>query len=256
MSPALAHRRRSRAVALTAAGVLIAACAAATRCEASSIEGIAGWEGDGFDQGYGFATLGGAVSGGAHASFPLRITGSYLYYDYRAAAGAVKVRGPGVGGMAGLRNNARPWGTISILAGGEVRWERRERQGSSGAGSAVARGGAVAQADGDFTWGRRLHPFLLVNYSGSARYVYGRAGLRWQISNIEWQGPLTWSPGIEGVGQGNADTDAVQAGATVECAVVRSRISVGARGGYKDSASPEGGRRHGAYVGVGLYRRF
>ncbi len=76
------------------------------------------------------------------------------------------------------------------------------------------------------------------------------------MSNLDWRGPITWSLGLEGVGQGNTDTDAVQGGATMECAFIPSRISVGVRGGYKDSASSEGGRRQGGYVGIGVYRLF
>ncbi|PYP40162.1 MAG: hypothetical protein DMD48_04455 [Gemmatimonadetes bacterium] len=192
---------------VTVAAVLTGAVAGltATPAEASSVEGIAGWEGDGW--------------------------------------------------LIGVRST-RPWGTVAALTGGEIRWERRDRETMGGPGASVARGGIVAQVEGEIACSRRLRPFILANYSGSARYVYGRAGLRWQISNIEWHGPLTWSLGIEGVGQGNADTDAVQGGATVECAFVRSRISLGVRGGYKNSASSDGGRRDDGYLGAGFYRRF
>jgi hypothetical protein len=85
---------------------------------------------------------------------------------------------------------------------------------------------------------------------------YGRAGLRCQISNLEWRGPTAWSIGVDGVGQGNADTDAIQGGGSLECALVRSRVSLNVRGGYKESASSDGGRRQGGYVGGGIYKRF
>jgi hypothetical protein len=255
LNRARSERGRAKAVALTTAVIVAVASLTAPRCDASPLEGIAGWEGDGFDQGYGFAMAGVSFLEGRTISIPLRVNGSYLYYNYGEAGNVIRVSGPGGAGLIGIRGT-RPWGTVAALTGGEVRWEKREREIPGGGNASVTRGGIIAQVEGEFAWSPRLRPFLLANYSGSARYVYGRAGLRWQISNIDWRGPLTWSLGIEGVGQGNADTDALQGGATVECSLVPSRVSLSVRGGYKDSASSDGGRRHGAYVGVGLYRRF
>jgi hypothetical protein len=199
--------------------------------------------------------VGSSVWRSERISLPIRITGNYLYYNYAEGGETIDVRGPGCAAMTGIRTT-QAWGSAAALAGGEIRWERRDRSSASGASSVVARGSVVAQIEGDFAWGRRLHPFLLVNYSGSARYTYGRVGLRWQVSNLEWRDPLTWSLGLEGVGQGNSDTDALQVGGAVECVLVRSRISLSVRGGYKDSASSDGGRRGGGYVGMGVYRRF
>jgi hypothetical protein len=254
MSVRLDHLR-VRSGPLAATAMIVIAVLSASRCGASPVEGIAGWEGDGFDQGYGFATAGVSFQDGRTISIPLRISGSYLYYNFGEAGEVIRVSGPGTAGLIGIRST-RPWGTIAASSGGEIRWEKREHELPGGTGASVARVGVIAQLETELVWGRRLRPFLLANYSGSARYVYGRAGMRWQISNIDWRGPLTWSLGLEGVGQGNADTDAVQGGATVDCALVRSRISLSLRGGYKDSASSDGGRRHGAYIGGGLYRRF
>ncbi len=250
-----------RALRRRGAGVVLATClaalaaGAASRSRASTLEGIAGWEQDGYDQAYGFATVGAAIPAGGGWSLPLRLSGSYLRYNYQDPRGALEVSGPGASALAGFRDSGSK-GYVSLLAGGEVRWERRGPKDLPLTGAAVARGGIVAQAEGDFAWTRRLHPFALVNYSGSAHYVYGRAGLRWQVTNLDWRGPLTWSLGLEGVGQGNSDTDAEQAGAMVECALVKARLSLSAHAGYKDSASSGGGRRQGGYIGLGLYRRF
>ena len=224
-------------------------------CIAAPVEGIAGWEGDGYKQGYGFAALGARFAEGASVSVPVRITGSYLYYNYRDEGARLSVRAPGAAAMLGLRST-RPWGTFAVFAGGEVRWERRLREAASGSAASVARGGAIVQGEGDIAISRRFHPSLLVNYSGSARYLYGRAALLWQCSNLDWSGPRAWFLGIEGVGQGNADTDAIQAGGSVECNLVRARLSIGIHGGYKDSASSEGSRRQGGYIGGSLYHRF
>jgi len=228
---------------------------AAVPCAASPLEGIAGWEGDGFEQGYGFAMLGAFLPKSEHVSFPIRMTGSYLYYNFEESGETVKVRAPGGAGQLGVRST-QPWGTVTALLGGDLRWETRDREFTEGPNSAVARGGIMAQVDGDLRWAKRLHPFWLINYSGSAHYLYGRAGLRCQISNLDWQGPIAWSIGVEGIGQGNPDTDAVQGGGTLECALVHSHLSLSARAGYKDSASSDQERRHGGYVGAGVYRHF
>jgi hypothetical protein len=120
----------------------------------------------------------------------------------------------------------------------------------------VARGGLIAQGEADLTLGRRLRPFLLVSYSGSSRYLYGRAVVRWQCSNLDWSGPATWFVGIESVGQGNPDTDAVQAGTAVECTIVPARLTLGLHAGYKNAALSDNERREGAYAGIAVYRRF
>jgi hypothetical protein len=238
-----------------AAACLLAALALFSPARAAGVEGIAGWEGDGYDQGYGFAMLGAFLAGGTTVSWPLRISGSYLYYNYADGGATVRVQAPGVAATTGIRwTGAR--GSIGVAAGGEIRRERREREATPVTVDVVPRGGFLAQGEGEVAWGRRLHPFFLVSYAGAARYTYGRAGLRCQLSNLDWSGPRVWSLGLEGVGQGNRDTDAFQGGAFVDLALVPSRISVSLHGGFKESAAPDGGRRRGGYLAAGLYRRF
>jgi hypothetical protein len=219
------------------------------------VEGIAGWEGDAFHQGYGFVTAGLLPSAGRGWVLPVRVTASYLYYDYRTNGVRVAVRSPGVSTALGVRL-ARSWGTVTLLSGGEVRWERRERGMAPGPAAAVARGGLILQGEADLEVSRRIRQALLLTYSGSSRYLYGRAAMQWQCTNLDWRGPTSWFLGIEGVGQGNHDTDAVQAGGVIECTLVRARLSLSIHGGYKDSAASDSDRRRGGYFGAGLYRRF
>lgn len=222
---------------------------------AAPFEGIAGWEADGFGQGYGFLTFGTFAGEGGRLSVPIRITASYLYYDYRAGGTDVSVQAPGTSGSLGLRA-APGWGGFTVLVGSELRWERREREGVSGAPAAVARGGIVVQGELDAAPSRQLRPSLLASYSGSSRYIYGRALLRWQCSNLDWRGPTTWFLGIEGIGQGNQDTEAAQAGGTLDCTIVPAHLTVGIHGGYKRSESSNAPRREGLYAGAGIYRKF
>jgi hypothetical protein len=251
-----AGRRPAPGVGRAAVGALVvgAILVLAAVARAGPPEGIAGWEGDSFHQGYGFATLG-LSPGGSHVEFPLRLSASYLYYDYRDGLSRVSVRAPGASLAAGLRSAGRR-GSIAMLAGGEVRWERRRTGATRAFAPAVARGGIVLQGEGELRAGRRFRPVVLVSYSGSSRYVYGRSALRWQCGNLDWSGPATWLIGVEGVGQGNRDTDAFQAGATIECSLARAGLSLSLHGGVKSSASTETDRRVGGYLGAGLYRRF
>src|SRR5436309_3052910 len=135
---------------VTVAAVLTGAVAGltATPAEASSVEGIAGWEGDGFEQGYGFAMAGVSLLEGRAISIPVRVSGNYLYYNYDEAGEVIRVSGPGSAGLIGVRST-RPWGTVAVLTGGEIRWERRDRETMGGPGASVARGGIVAQVEGE-----------------------------------------------------------------------------------------------------------
>ncbi len=246
--------RRSRPLHAAPALAVALAVALSSSSRAAPLEAIAGWEGDSFSQGFGFLTAGALLGEGGRLVVPVRVSGSYLEYNYRDGGSKVSVRAPGASVASGVRGVTR-FGTLTALAGGEVRWERRERE-PQGLSGQVARGGLVVQGEADLAFGRRLRPFLLASYSGSSRYAYGRGLLRWQCSNLDWKGPTTWLLGIEGVGQGNADTDAVQAGAVLEWVVVQARLSLGLHAGYKNAALSETERREGFYAGVGAYRRF
>lgn len=235
--------------------VLIASQAIARPGVAAPVETIGGWEGDSFGQGYGFATLGALLDDGRSISFPVRVTGSYLYYEFEDDGATTRVRAPGAAGLIGIRSNGAR-ATVTLTGGGEARWERRATESGGGFGGAVVRGRGVFEGTAELRVGRRLRPFLLGTYSGSARYLFGRAAIRWQCSNLDWSGPTTWNAGIEATGQGNADTDALQLGGILECAFTRARLSVGVHGGYKSSDSGTGTRRTGGYGGVSLYRRF
>lgn len=224
-----------------------------TYSAAATIEGIAGWERGGSKQGYGFLTAGVLTRETGSGALPVRVTGSYLYYEYETAAEQVTVQAPGVSGLSGIRRSGHK-GSISLLIGGEVRRERRERELGAGVISVTWRGGVVAQTEGSLSLGS-FQPQGLLVYSGASRYLYGRGLLRWQCTNRSWAGPRTWFLGIEGVGQGNADVHAVQAGIAMDCTFVRPRLNLGLRGGVKRT-SFGGTDRDGGYFGVGLYRAF
>ncbi|MEO5658030.1 MAG: hypothetical protein ABIO65_08715 [Nitrospiria bacterium] len=218
-----------------------------------TFEGLAGWEGDGWSQGYGFVGAGALQPIGPGLTLVTRVSASYLSYAFESEGVTTSVRSPGLSAMTGLRRGLAG-GTIAVLGGYETRWE--ERRIGEGRGATGVTGGGVLQADADVGLGRRWRGFLFGNYAQAGRYLFSRTALRWQATNREWVDPVAFFLGIEGIRQGNDDSAALQAGPFVEWSVVPIRISVTLRGGYKDRWSPNGPHHRGAYGGVGLYHRF
>jgi cellulose biosynthesis protein BcsS len=235
--------------------VMLIGMATSVPCRAASVEGIAGWEGDVFEQGYGFLTAGILFPENEHLTFLTRLAGSYLYYNYVDSAGEVRVRAPGVAGQCGVRTGRESW-DMTLLAGADIRWEKRRMGTAPEFGSAVAKGGATVQGEANVRLGARFKPSFLVNYSGSARYTYGRALFPWQCNNLSWTGPISWFAGVEAIGQGNYESDAVQVGGVLQAAFVHPGFSLSLRGGFKNASSSQTSRRQGGYLGVGFYRRF
>ncbi len=236
---------------------------------AGSLEGLAGWEGDGFGQGYGFVGVGSLKPMGARLTLVTRLSGSYLYYNFESSGTSTSVTSPGVTGMTGMRVTFTK-GSLSALGGYETRWEHRRsdlgRQVIVIGGRRVEivghlnenniTGGGVLQADADVGLGRQWHGFLFANYAGAARYLFSRMAVRWQATNLEWENPLAFFMGVEGIRQGNDESAAAQGGPFLEWSFVPQRLSVALRGGYKNSWSPNGPHRYSGYAGVNVYHQF
>lgn len=235
---------------LAALAVLLAGSSPAA---AGSVEGLAGWEGDGSRQGYGFVGVGALTPMGTRFTLVTRLSASYLYYNFESSGTSTSVTSPGLTGMMGMRVLLTR-GSLAGLGGYETRWEHRR----SDAGSDESRmiGGGVLQADADLGLGRRWRGFLFANYAGAAQYFFSRMAVRWQATNLEWKEPVSFFIGIEGVRQGNDESAAAQGGPFLEWSFVPQRLSAALRGGYKDSWSPDGPHRRGAYAGVSVYHRF
>ncbi|MBI3606345.1 MAG: cellulose biosynthesis protein BcsS [Nitrospirae bacterium] len=220
---------------------------------AVTLEGLAGWEGDGFGQGYGFVGAGAVKSVGARFALVTRLSASYLYYSFESSGIATSVTSPGVTAMTGVRTTLA-WGSVAVLGGYETRWE--DRRSDAGGEETSVTGGGVLQADADLGLGRRWRGFLSANYAGAARYLFSRIAVRWQATNLEWTYPVSFFVGGEGIGQGNDESAAAQSGPFLEWMIMPQRLSIAFHGGYKDSWSPGGPHRRGAYGGLSMYHRF
>jgi len=223
--------------------------------EAPAVEALGGWEGDSRAQGYGFAGAGVLFPTGARLGVPLRAFGSYLYYDFNSFGATTQVTSPGVTVLAGIRLTATR-GNFTVLGGGEVRQERRSVETTGGTTEDVRTSGVVLQADGDAALGRHWRGYLFGNYGGASRYFYGRAAMRYQVTNLDWMGPRSFFLGFEGARQGNDESDAIQGGGFAEWNFIAQRVSLVVRGGYKESWSPGEDHLQGGYFGIGLYHRF
>ncbi len=232
------------------------AVSASSRSAHAATELIGGWEGDSFQQGYGFLAVGPLVRAGPDVSIPARLTGSYLYYDFISDGQTTKVRAPGLSGMTGLRLGGDA-GSLTLLGGAEWRNERRELLGGSTPATTQGKWGGIAQVEGNLPLTQRWSAFLLGSYAGAARYLYGLGWLQAQLNNLEWRsGATTLFAGLEGVRQGNNESSGAQGGAFLSLSLGGSGVSLRLHGGYKETWSPGTAHRRGGYGGLGFYKSF
>lgn len=235
--------------------IMAALAHAARPAHAGPFEVITGWEGDSHVQGYGFVALGALIPAGPRLTVPVRASGSFLYYAYDSSGTSVRVRAPGVSLLTGLRV-VRSRGSATLMGGGEIRRDHRESGDPALSKRDDTNSGFVIQADGDLALAKRWRAFALGNYAGAARYAYGRGAVRYQGTNIDWQGPTSLFVGVEGVRQGNGESDAIQGGGFIAYGFVPQHLSLALHGGYKESWSPGEPHRGGGYLGVTAYHAF
>ncbi len=218
----------------------------------SGQELIGGWEGN-TSRGYGFVSpVLSAGVGGPHAIL-LRGTGSYLYYRFPNIGGSTDVTSPGISGALGYRVRA---GRVSAAlgAGYEMRWTvRRPAVGSS---SRLTEHGFTMQGELFFQATPLTNVNAIVSYGDANRYVWARTGVKRQLTNTHFRGPVAFSVGAEGTAQGNHDARAYQAGALIALDFLRLHGSLQCRGGYTRLQYPDGSAESQPYLGLGLYQAF
>ena len=246
--------RTLRVLALTTA-VLLSCLPAAARARAVGWEGIGGWEGDSHSEGYGFAALGALIPGPHELAIPLRLSVSYLYYQFDSAGARVSVQSPGVSLLSGIRIS-RPHVTTDLMLGLEVRREHRVLNVTGSPASDETQPGIEMMADADIDWATRWNSYLLADYAGAVRYWYGLGNAKYQLTNLDWHGRTSLFAGVDLVRQGNDESDAYQAGGFIEQAFVRSNLSLGLHAGYQNTGSPGEPRSTGGYLGISFYQRF
>lgn len=248
------HRIWLRLLPAALLGLLVGVTAF-DQARAAVWEGIGGWDGDTHQQGYGFITIGPLVPVGHGLAVPIRVSASFLYYQFDSSGTSISVSSPGVSLLSGLRVGGHR-ATSDLLVGVELRRDHRTLNVAGSEATDETNAGVELMADADLDLATRWTSYLLLDYAGAARYWYGLGELRFQLTNLEWSRPNVWLVGAEAVREGNDESDALGAGGFLERAWVHSSLSIGLHAGYKDSGSPGEPRLTGGYLGVGVYQRF
>lgn len=216
---------------------------------------ISGYEADTAGSSYGFFGPSYLRPMRPGLAWTARVTGSFLSYEFGGLDEATRVRSPGLGAAIGLKFGNK--NTVTVVAGPEVKWGRREVTDATG----------VATTHGDTRLGMNFGGELyanptshnniqgIVNYNTSDRYTWSRLGFKEQITNLAFEGPTALFVGVEGIAQGNFDIRSKQLGGFVEIALVPARTSIMFKGGYKRSTFNAGPDLTGPYFSVGFYKR-
>jgi cellulose biosynthesis protein BcsS len=213
---------------------------------------IAGWEGDA-SRGYAFASPVFSVGVGGHQAIVLRTTGSYLYYSFPDSGGTTDVMSPGASATLGYRLRAGGLST-TLGAGYEVR--RTLRRPSVGPSFRVNERGFTVQGELFFQATPLTNLNAIGSYGAANRYVWARAGVKRQVTNTHFQGPMAVAVGVEGTAQGNRDAHAYQAGTLIALEFLRAHGSLQLRAGYTRLQYADHAVESKPYFGVGLYRAF
>lgn len=231
---------------------LALAFAALCPAPAAAQEIVGGWEGE-TKRGYGFFSPVFSWKMTDRSFFVLRGSGSYLYYRTPEVGGDTEVRSPGAALGVALRFRT-PRVSLTIGPGYETRWTRRELAG--GQTVRVTEHGVTAQGDIFFRATPLTNLNLIASYGDANEYVWVRGGLKRQISNKDFSGPVSLIIGVEGTGQGNDELRVYQAGGLFELGLPRTRGSLQFRGGFSRERFPNGTMNSRPYVGVGCYFGF
>lgn len=234
--------------AIGCAGLLLSAAPLAL----ADTELSAGWEGSS-SRGYGFVapTLSFAASGSwswiAGASL------SYLYYEFPDAGGVTRVRSPGEAIGVGLRY-AGPRLTLAFGPGYEIRQTTRR----IGGGSKVDddENGFTLQGSAFFQATPRTQLSAILSYGDANEYFWGRVGVKRQLTNFDYSGPVALHAGVELTSEGNDDSDANQLGGVFEVAFPQSRASLQFRAGRSAIEYPDGSDESKNVFGVAFYQGF
>ena len=212
---------------------------------------IAGWEGS-ESRGYAFVSPVFNFRSDGEWSWVARGSVSHLHYDFTEAGDSIRVRSPGQAVGVGLRY-AGPRLSATFGPGYEIR--QTTRRSSSGETKETERG-ATVQAELFYQATPRTNLSFLAAYGDANEYFWTRAGLKRQLTNLDYSGNTALHLGIELTSQGNDDGDANQIGGVFEVAFPKSRASLQFRVGYSRISNPDSSEQSDPYFGLGFYRGF
>ena len=200
---------------------------------ASELELYTGATVDTEAEGYEYFGLGVGQSLSDHWTFMEKLIGNFLHYEYESGSHNIRAKAPGVRFQIGPKYFTE--GRYFILtAGVDYRNTTLSRNDPKSKTKGAKTGGTIeAIYSQDLL--ARLTTDLILDYSSIGNFTWGRGRLKYLTSTTP--GTQKLFVGIEGIGQGNSDYTAQQAGVIVELQRVKEQFSVVLSGGYKHSST-------------------
>ena len=217
---------------------------------AAEISTFAGGDIDGHGQG--FSYLGLDVTQRINKTFGIsgRIQPNYLTYKYKSGDQEIKANAPGlflVGGIKYFWNKSM----IAIFGGGEF----RDTDLSPDDLSSSVRGNTASfllQGELDTWVTSRINLYAMASYSFKNEFVYEKAKLKKQISNLDFKKSQILYFGVEQFFGRNSDFQGEGVGLVLEMFHRIHLFSVAIKSGYKHDTN----FGNGIYWGLELYKGF
>ncbi len=212
---------------------------------ASELELYTGVSVDTRAQGYEYFGLGLGQSLTDHWTFMEKAFANYLHYQYDSDGTEIRAKAPGAKFQIGPKYYSE--GRYFILTGGVDYRNTTLSHDDPNSKTKGAKLGGTVEAIYSQDLLPRLTTDLILNYSSVGSFTWGRARLKYLTTAQPSTHKLFL--GLEGIGQGNTDYTAKQAGLFVELQRVRENFSIVLDGGYKHSSS----FTHTGYFGLEVY---
>lgn len=226
--------------------VCVVVILSAQSVKASSFSLLLGGEADTEDQAYLYTGIVGEKRLGDNVSLMGRVWLDYLTYRFEKDSDVIKAKAPAVQPALGVKFFGNSWYT-TFWAG----WEHRNTAISPFREDVEVKGvtdSLLLQAELD-KWTKTSTNFsLIASYSTKNSYTWGRGRIKQEIM----PGGVPLRVGLELIGQGNRDYNAIQVGPLLEICTLSRNVSVLLHGGYKNSSSIS----TSAYGGLELYFGF
>ena len=213
---------------------------------ASPFSLLLGGEADTEEQAYYYAGIVGEKRMGDNVSLMGRLWLDYLTYRFEKDSDIIKAKAPAVQPALGVKFFGDGWYT-TLWAG----WGHRNTVISPFRDDVKVKGvsdSLLLQVELDKWTKTSTNLSLIASYSTNDSYIWGRGRVKQEIL----PGGIPLRIGLELIGQGNRDYNALQVGPVVEICTLSRNASIALHGGYKYSSSIS----DSAYGGCELYYGF
>lgn len=217
---------------------------------AAEVSSFAGGEIDGRSQSFSYFGVDVTERVNKTVAVSGRIMPNYLTYKYYSGNTLVEAKSPGLFALAGFKLF---WDKtmLGVYGGAEF----RNTDLSPDDTNASMRGNTTSGlVQGEFdTWlPSRTNIYVFASYSGKSDFLYEKARIKQQITNLDYKRPYTVSVGAEQFIGRNDDFQGEGYGLFIELYNIPTKIAVALRGGFKHDST----FGNGSYWGLDLYKGF